>query len=169
MNDSFSRLPSPYRNYRKKKKKRIFPRTKGDMGMKTLEDAITIAVVGVIWAAISIFSEMWFMLIFTIIPIVCTGFEIHDYCLSRKAYKKFLEEERAKLGLTDTPIETEEPEIIDEEDDDEEYKEYIEYAEEMEEIGEFDNDSGKGYCPFCGNYAVNSEKICESCGEKVNE
>ncbi|MBQ8764102.1 MAG: hypothetical protein IJZ07_08360 [Clostridia bacterium] len=134
--------------------------------MKTLEDAITIAVVGVIWAAISIFSKMWFMLIFTIIPIVCTGFEIYDYRLSRKAYKKFLEEERAKLGLTDTPIETEEPEFI-EEDDDEEYKEYLEYVEKIEELQDFDNDSGKGYCPHCGNYAVNSKKTCESCGEKV--
>ena len=43
------------------------------------------------------------MLIFTIIPIVCTGFEIHDYCLSRKAYKKFLEEERAKRLATLAP------------------------------------------------------------------
>ncbi len=137
--------------------------------MKTLEEAITFAVIGVIWAAVSICSKVWFMLIFEIVPIVCMGFEIYDYCFSRKAYKKFLEEERAKLGLTDTPIETEDIEIIEEDDDDEEYKEYLEYAEEMEELSEFDNDSGKGYCPHCGNYGVNSEKVCESCGEKVNE
>lgn len=51
----------------------------------------------------------------------------------------------------------------------EKHPEAVEYEQEMEEIREFDNDSGKGYCPFCGNYAVNSEKSCESCGEKVNE
>ena len=38
---------------------------------------------------------------------------------------------------------------------------------ELEQIKDFDSDSGKGYCPHCGNYGVNSEKICESCGEKV--
>ena len=43
------------------------------------------------------------------------------------------------------------------------------YEREMEEIEEYDADSGKGYCPHCGNYGVNSDKICESCGEKVTE
>ncbi len=142
--------------------------------MKSIKPAIFYAVVSLLWAGISIYtmtlySGAWFALVFTIVPLVFMAFEIYEYRISRKAYKKFLEEERAKLGLTDTPIETEDIEIIEDEEDDEEYKEYIEYAEEMEEISEFDNDSGKGYCPFCGNYAVNSEKICESCGEKVNE
>ena len=60
--------------------------------------------------------------------------------------------------------------VVEEEKEwEEKHPEAVEYEQEMEEIREFDNDSGKGYCPFCGNYAVNSEKICESCGEKVNE
>ena len=57
----------------------------------------------------------------------------------------------------------------DENEIDERDAEIIKHAEEMEALEEFDADSGKGYCPHCGNYAVNSEKICESCGEKVNE
>ena len=142
--------------------------------MKIIKPAIFYGIVSLLWAGISIYAMTvrtvaGFMLIFTIVPLVFMGYEIYEYRISRKAYKKFLAEERAKLGLTDTPIETEEPEIVEEDDDDEEYKEYLEYAEEIEELQEFDNDSGKGYCPFCGNYAVNSEKICDSCGEKVNE
>lgn len=135
--------------------------------MKSIKPAIFYALLSLLWAGISIYAKAWLMLIFTVVPLIFMAIEIHEYRLSRKYYKKFLQEERAKLGLTDKPIETEE-EII-EEDDDEEYKEYLEYAEEMEELEEFDADSGKGYCPFCGNYAVNSEKICESCGEKVIE
>lgn len=137
--------------------------------MKTLETAITFAVIAVIWAAISIFSKMWFLLIFIIVPIVGMAYEIYEYRLSRKHYKKFLQEERAKLGLTDKPIETEDTEIIEDDEDDEEYAEYLEYAEEMEALEGFDADSGKGYCPHCGNYGVNAEKICEACGEKVTE
>ena len=142
--------------------------------MKSIKPAIFYAVVSLLWAGISIYttvlySDAWFALVFTIVPLAFMTFEIYEYRISRKAYKKFLEEERAKLGLIDTPIETEEPEIIEEDDDDEKYEEYIEYAEEMEALEEIDADSGKSYCPFCGNYAVNSEKICESCGEKVNE
>ncbi|MBQ2842459.1 MAG: hypothetical protein IJE72_05440 [Clostridia bacterium] len=41
------------------------------------------------------------------------------------------------------------------------------YEREMEEIEDFDADSGKGYCPHCGNYGVNANKICEACGEIV--
>lgn len=138
--------------------------------MKTLGTTVLFAFLAVIWAGISIFSKMWFLLIFTIVPIVGMAYEIHEYRLSRKYYKKFLQEERAKLGLTDTPIETEEPEIIEEDDeDDEEYAEYLEYAEEIEELEKFDADSGKGYCPHCGNYGVNDQKRCEACGEKVTE
>lgn len=59
--------------------------------------------------------------------------------------------------------------MIEEEEEEWEEKnpEAVEYEKEMEEIRGFDNDSGKGYCPHCGNYGVNADKICESCGEKV--
>ncbi len=63
----------------------------------------------------------------------------------------------------------EEYEAMVEKEWEEKHPEAVAYEREMEEISEFDNDSGKGYCPFCGNYAVNSEKTCESCGEKVIE
>lgn len=137
--------------------------------MKSIKPAILYALLSLLWAGISIYAKAWFMLVFTIVPIIFMAIEIYEYRISRKLYKKFLEEERAKLGLTDKPIETEEPEIIEEDEDDEEYEEYLEYAEEMEALEEFDVDSGKEYCPYCGNYGVNSDKKCESCGEKVTE
>lgn len=39
---------------------------------------------------------------------------------------------------------------------------------ELEQIKGYDVDSGKGYCPHCGNYAVTDGR-CEVCGEKVTE
>ena len=39
---------------------------------------------------------------------------------------------------------------------------------ELEQIKEYDVDSGKGYCPHCGNYSV-ADGRCEVCGEKVTE
>lgn len=137
--------------------------------MKSIKPAIFYALLSLLWAGISIYAKAWFMLIFTIVPIIFMALEIHEYRLSRKYYKKFLQEERAKLGLTDKPIETEDPEIIEDDEDDEEYAEYLEYAAEMEELEKFDADSGKGYCPHCGNYGVNDEKLCEACGERVTE
>lgn len=110
------------------------------------------------------------MLVFNIVFLVFAIVYGVEASTSRKYYEKYLKEERAKLGLTDTSIETEEPEIIEEDDeDDEEYAEYLEYAEEIEELEKFDVDSGKGYCPHCGNYGVNDQKRCEACGEKVTE
>ncbi|MGN0547203.1 MAG: hypothetical protein ACI4I3_07705 [Acutalibacteraceae bacterium] len=44
----------------------------------------------------------------------------------------------------------------------------IKHGEEIEELEEYDNDSGKEYCPHCGNYAVSGNR-CEACGEKVTE
>ena len=136
--------------------------------MKSVKPAIFFAVVALLWAGVSIYAKAWLMLIFTVVPLVMMGYEIYEYRLSRKYYKKFLNEERAKLGLIDTPIKSEEPEIIEEEEDDDD-EEYLKYAEEMEELEKFDADCGKGYCPNCGNYGVNSDKICEVCGEKVVE
>lgn len=44
----------------------------------------------------------------------------------------------------------------------------IKHGEEIEELEEYDIDSGKEYCPNCGNYAVSGGR-CEACGEKVTE
>lgn len=134
--------------------------------MKSIKPAIFFAAVALFWAGVSIYAKAWFALIFTVVPLIMMGYEIYEYRLSRKYYKKFLEEERAKLGLTDAPIKCEEPEIIEEDEEDEEY---LKYAEEIESLEKFDADSGKEYCPHCGNYSVNSDKICESCGERVIE
>lgn len=136
--------------------------------MKSIKPAVFYAFLFLLFAGLSIYTKAWFMLVFTLVPLGFMAFEIYEYRISRKFYKKFLEEERAKLGLIDVPIEAEAHEIIEEDEDDEEYAEYLEYAEEIEELEEFDSDSGKGYCPHCGNYAVTANR-CESCGEEVIE
>lgn len=46
--------------------------------------------------------------------------------------------------------------------------EIIRQAEKIENLEKYDVDSGKGYCPHCGNYAVTDSR-CEVCGEKVTE
>ncbi len=140
--------------------------------MKSIWDAISYAILSFLWAGISIYtmtlhSKAWIMLIFTIVPLIFMAAEIHEYRISRKYYKKFLQEERVKLGLTDKVIETNDSEPEEEEEFDERDAEIIRHAEEIEALEIYDADSGKGYCSFCGNYAVNSEKICESCGEKA--
>lgn len=50
---------------------------------------------------------------------------------------------------------------------DDEPEELTEEEKELEQIESYDVDSGLDYCVHCGNYSVNSEKICESCGEKA--
>lgn len=47
-------------------------------------------------------------------------------------------------------------------------EELTEEEKELEQIEKYDVDSGKGYCPHCGNYSV-TEGRCEVCGEKVTE
>lgn len=121
----------------------------------------------VFWSSVCIYGQVWFMLIFNIVFLVFAIVYGVEASTSRKYYKIYLAEERAKLGLDDMPIDTDDSEIADG-DDDEEYAEYLEYAQEIEEIEEYDSDSGKDYCPHCGNYSV-SDGICEICGEKVTE
>lgn len=72
----------------------------------------------------------------------------------RKLYEENPEEYEAMLEEEDKKWEEEHPDAV-------------EFERKMEEIEDFDADSGKGYCPHCGNYGVNADKICESCGEKV--
>ena len=140
--------------------------------MKSIKPAIFYAIVSLLWAGIAIYamklhSTAWIMLIFTIVPIVFMSVEIYEYRLSRKYYKKFLQEERAKLGLTDKIVETDDIEPEEDEEYDERDAAIIKWEEEIETLEKYDADSGKGYCPYCGNYAVSSEKICDACGEKV--
>lgn len=121
--------------------------------------ALAFILFGAFWFAITVPQGQWHLVAFGVISavagIILAVIGIKDIIL-RKRYKKNPEEYEAM-------IEEEEKEW------EEKHPEAVEYEQEMEEIRDFDNDSGKGYCPFCGNYAVNSEKICESCGEKVNE
>ena len=121
--------------------------------------AIAFILFGAFWLAVTVPQCQWhlaaFGVIFAAAGVFLAVMGIKDIIL-RKRYEKNPEEYEAM-------IEEEEKEW------EEKHPEAVAYDREMEEIGEFDNDSGKGYCPFCGNYAVNSEKICGSCGEKVNE
>lgn len=121
--------------------------------------AIAFILFGAFWLAITVPRGQWhlaaFGAIFVSAGVFLAVIGIKDI-IRRRHYEKNPEEYEAM-------IEEEEKEW------EEKHPEAVEYEQEMEEIREFDNDSGKGYCPFCGNYAVNSEKICDSCGEKVNE
>lgn len=121
----------------------------------------------IFWSAVCIYGQVWIGLIFNIVFLSFAVIFGVEASTSLKYYKKYLAEERAKLGLADMPVETDESEISDE-DDEEEYAEYLEYTQEIEEIEEYDSDSGKGYCPYCGNYSVSDGK-CEICREKVTE
>ena len=142
--------------------------------MKSIKPAICFAIIALLWAGASVYVMIldsksgWIMIIFTIAPIIAMASEFYEYRLSRKYYKKFLQEERAKLGLTDKVIETDDFEPEEEEEYDEIDAEIIRQAEEIEKLEKYDVDSGKGYCPHCGNYSV-TEGRCEVCGEKVTE
>lgn len=115
--------------------------------------AIAFALFGVICIALSVSAGQTAVLLFGIACIAAAIFmtvmSVKDRML-RKRYEENPEEFETQF------------------EDDEEYAEYLEYAEEIEELEEFDSDSGKGYCPHCGNYAVTANR-CESCGEEVIE
>lgn len=121
--------------------------------------AVAFVLLGTFFVSITAPRGQWHLAAFGVIFIAAGVFlaviGIKDVVL-RKRYKEKPEEYEAMLEEEEKKWEEKHPEAV-------------EYEQEMEEIRDFDNDSGKGYCPFCGNYAVNSEKICESCGEKVNE
>ncbi len=142
--------------------------------MKSIKPAIFYGVIALLWASVAVYvmtrdsKSGWIMLIFTIAPLIIMAYEIYEYRISRKYYKKFLQEERAKLGLTDIVVETDDFEPEEEEEYDERDAEIIRQAEEIEKLEKYDVDSGLGYCPHCGNYAVTDGR-CEVCGEKVTE
>lgn len=104
------------------------------------------AVFGIGWVALTLYLGETFMSIFGFICIAAAVFmaviEIKDRIL-RKRY----------------------------EEDPEAYEMQFADEEEIEEEpieAQYDVDSGKGYCPHCGNYSV-SENKCEVCGKEVTE
>ena len=139
--------------------------------MKSIKPAICYGVIALLWAGASVYvmtldsKSGWIMLIFTIAPLIIMAYELYEYRLSRKYYKKFLQEERAKLGLTDEVIETDDFEPEEEEEYDERDAAIIKYEEELEKLEKYDVDSGLDYCAACGNYSVKDGR-CEVCGEK---
>lgn len=121
--------------------------------------ALAFILFGAFWLAITVPRGQWHLAAFGAIFVAAGVFlaviGIKDIIL-RKRYKKNPEEYEAMIEE-------------EEEEWEEKHPEAVAYEREMEALEEFDADSGKGYCPHCGNYGVNAEKICESCGEKVIE
>ncbi len=119
--------------------------------------SIAFILFGAFWLATTVPQEQWhlaaFGAIFAAAGVFLAVVEIKDIIL-RKRYKENPEEYEAMLEEEEEEWEEKNPEAAA-------------YEREMEALEEFDNDSGKGYCPHCGNYGVNADKICESCGEKV--
>ena len=119
--------------------------------------ALAFAIFGILFGLFGLMTEQLLVTGFGIIFVLGALFLIYQIAKEkrlRKLYEGNPEEYEAM-------IEEEEKEW------EEKHPEAVEYEKEMEELEEFDNDSGKGYCPHCGNYGVNADKICESCGEKV--
>ena len=121
--------------------------------------ALAFAIFGILFGLFGLMTEQLLVTGFGIIFVLGAVFLVYQIA-KEKRLRKLYEENPEEYEA-----------MVEEEEDEweEKHPETVEYEKEMEEIREFDNDSGKGYCPFCGNYAVNSEKICDSCGEKVNE
>ncbi len=121
--------------------------------------ALAFAIFGILFGFFGLMTEQLLVTGFGIIFVLGALFLIYQIAKEkrlRKLYEENPEEYEAMVEEEEEEWEEKNPEAV-------------EYEQEMEELRDFDNDSGKGYCPFCGNYGVNSEKICESCGEKVDE
>lgn len=114
---------------------------------------IAFSLFGIVFAVIGIKTENLIPTGFGIVFVAAAVFLLYQIIREKKMRKLYEEDPEAYNAM----IEAEE----------EENPEAEAYEQEMEEIEEYDSDSGKGYCSFCGNYAVNSQKICESCGEKA--
>ncbi len=121
--------------------------------------ALAFAIFGILFGLFGMMTKQLLVTGFGIIFVLGAVFLVYQIAKEKRLRKLYEENPEEYEAM----IEEEEEEW------EEKHPETVEYEKEMEEIREFDNDSGKGYCPFCGNYAVNSEKICDSCGEKVNE
>ncbi len=121
--------------------------------------ALAFAIFGILFGLFGMMTKQLIVTGFGIVFVLGAVFLVYQIAKEKRLRKLYEENPEEYEAM----IEEEEKEW------EEKHPEAVEYEQEMEEIREFDNDSGKGYCPFCGNYAVNSEKSCESCGEKVNE
>ena len=121
--------------------------------------ALAFAIFGIVFALFGMHLDNLLVTGFGIIFVLGAVFLVYQIA-KEKRLRKLYEENPEEY---ETMVEEEEEEW------EEKHPETVEYEKEMEALEEFDADSGKGYCPHCGNYAVNSEKICDSCGEKVNE
>ena len=119
--------------------------------------ALAFAIFGILFGLFGLMTEQLLVTGFGIIFVLGAVFLIYQIAKEKRLRKLYEENPEEYEAM----IEEEEEEW------EEKHPETVEYEKEMEEIRDFDNDSGKGYCPFCGNYAVNSGKTCESCGEKV--
>ncbi len=121
--------------------------------------ALAFAIFGILFGLFGMMTKQLIVTGFGIVFVLGAVFLVYQIA-KEKRLRKLYEENPEKY---EAMLEEEEKEW------EEKNPEAVEYEKEMEEISEFDNDSGKGYCPHCGNYGVNADKICESCGEKVNE
>ncbi len=119
--------------------------------------ALAFAIFGILFGLFGLMTEQLLVTGFGIIFVLGSVFLVYQIAKEkrlRKLYEENPEEYEAMIEEEEKEWEEKNPEAV-------------EYEKEMEEIRDFDNDSGKGYCPHCGNYGVNADKICESCGEKV--
>lgn len=119
--------------------------------------ALAFAIFGILFGLFGLMTEQLLVTGFGIIFVLGAVFLVYQIAKEkrlRKLYEENPEEYEAMIEEKEKEWEEKHPEAV-------------EYEKEMEELEEFDNDSGKGYCPHCGNYGVNADKICESCGEKV--
>ncbi len=121
--------------------------------------ALAFAIFGVIFAVIGLKTDNLIPTGFGIFFVLGAVFLVYQIAKERRLRKLYEEDPEAYNAM----IEEEEKEW------EEKNPEAVAYEREMEALEEFDTDSGKGYCPHCGNYGVNTDKICESCGEKVIE
>lgn len=114
---------------------------------------IAFSLFGIVFAVVGIKTGNLIPTGFGIAFVAAAVFLIYQIVKDRKLRKLYEEDPDAYNAMIEA-AEEENPEIEA-------------YEQEMEEIEDYDSDSGKGYCSFCGNYGVNSEKICEFCGEKA--
>ncbi len=119
--------------------------------------ALAFAIFGILFGLFGLMTEQLLVTGFGIIFVLGAVFLVYQIAKEKRLRKLYEENPEEYEAM----IEEEEKEW------EEKHPEAVEYEKEMEELEEFDNDSGKGYCPHCGNYGVNADKICESCGEKV--
>ena len=119
--------------------------------------ALAFAIFGILFGLFGLMTEQLLVTGFGIIFVLGAVFLVYQIAKEKRLRKLYEENPEEYEAMVEE----------EEEEWEEKHPETVEYEKEMEEIREFDNDSGKGYCPHCGNYGVNADKICESCGEKV--